>query len=49
MEQNLLPDPAHNRVVKSVKPPPHRPLASNQLFKNNNEVDWAYLQEHLRR
>jgi hemin uptake protein HemP len=43
MDTSLLPDPANNRVVKTLKPPPHRPIPSNQLFKGPQEVDWVYL------
>lgn len=49
MDTSLLPDPANNRVVKTLKPPPHRPIPSNQLFKGPQEVDWVYLMEHLKR
>ena len=28
-------DPNNDRAVKSVKPPPHRPLAKNLIWPNN--------------
>ena len=27
-----LPDPIKDRVVKTIKPPPHRPLARESMF-----------------
>ena len=29
---DLLSDPLNDRALKSLKPPPHRPLDSNKLF-----------------
>ena len=30
-------DPTKDRVVKSVKPPPHRPLAKNLIWPDKNK------------
>jgi len=32
-----LSDPKNDRVVKSVKPPPHKPLSSELLWDNNSD------------
>ena len=48
-DSNTLSDPLNNRVVKTIRPPPHRPLNSKALFKNPQEVDWQNLMDHLRR
>lgn len=29
---DLLADPLNNRMVKQIKPPPHRPLDSDKIF-----------------
>jgi serine/threonine-protein phosphatase 2B catalytic subunit len=44
-----LKDPKKDRVAKQLPSPPQRPLASHVLFKQNNEVDWQTLRDHLRR
>ena len=41
-------DPLNNRVKKNVPPPPHKPLPSKLLFKNN-QVNWKLLRDFLRR
>jgi len=51
----LLSDPKHNRVVKEVPPPPHRPLPSSDLFPEGiplsqslgKPVNWMLLKEHF--
>ena len=30
---DYLPDPLNDRVIKGVKPPPHRPLSSKLAFR----------------
>lgn len=44
-----LADPKHDRVVKSMPAPPHRPLTAYGLFLPNNRVDWKLLRDHLKR
>lgn len=29
--------------------PPQRPLSSNMIFKDNNEIDWVVLKDHLKK
>nr|CAI44590.1 calcineurin-A2-2 [Paramecium tetraurelia] len=45
----LLRDPSKDRVVKTLKPPPHRPLSNQLMFpdKLKNKPDWRILQDHL--
>ncbi|CAD8176137.1 unnamed protein product [Paramecium pentaurelia] len=45
----LLRDPSHDRVVKTLKPPPHRPLSHQLIFpdKLKNKPDWRLLLDHL--
>jgi len=44
-----LSDPSKDRVVKSVKPPPHRPLARHLMFpeKLKGKPDWRLIKDHL--
>jgi serine/threonine-protein phosphatase 2B catalytic subunit len=44
-----LSDPTKDRVVKSVKAPPHKPLARALIWpdKNKNKPDWKLLRDHL--
>jgi len=44
-----LADPKHDRMVKSMPAPPHRPLTAYGLFLPNNKVDWRLLKDHLKR
>jgi serine/threonine-protein phosphatase 2B catalytic subunit len=44
-----LKDPKKDRMVKALPPPPQRPLASHLVFKENNEVDWVVLRDHLKK
>jgi len=46
-----LSDPNKDRVVKSIKPPPHRPLARNLMFpdKLKNKPDWKLIRDHLQK
>ncbi|CAD8181791.1 unnamed protein product [Paramecium octaurelia] len=46
-----LKDPANDRYVKTLKPPPHRPLAKNLMFpdKLKNKPDWKLLKDHLQK
>jgi hypothetical protein len=34
-----LPDPLDDRMIKSVLPPPHKPLARKKLFPKNSNND----------
>jgi len=34
----LLVDPKHDRVVKDVQPPPHKPLPSSDLFPESISI-----------
>jgi serine/threonine-protein phosphatase 2B catalytic subunit len=49
----LLPDPCQDRVVSSIKPPPHRPLSKEIMYpyrKNNiNQTapDIDIVKDHL--
>ncbi|CAK83580.1 unnamed protein product (macronuclear) [Paramecium tetraurelia] len=45
----LLRDPSHDRVVKTLKPPPHYPLSRQLMFpdKLKNKPDWRLLLDHL--
>ena len=43
-----LSDPLSDRVVKSLPPPPHRPISHDFLFPAHSQVpDWRLLQSHL--
>jgi len=44
-------DPLKDRVVKTVKPPPHRPLARNLMFPDRlkNKPDWKVIRDHLQK
>lgn len=44
-----LPDPKSDRMVKSVPPPPQRPLTADRLFTTNNKVEWKILRDHLKK
>lgn len=45
----LLSDPANNRPVRSIKPPPHKPLSKNLMWPNGkNKPDWKLIREHLK-
>ncbi|CAK80679.1 unnamed protein product (macronuclear) [Paramecium tetraurelia] len=48
---DLLNDPANDRHVKTLKPPPHRPLMRNLMFpdKLKNKPDWKLLRDHLQK
>ncbi len=35
-KMELLPDPKNNRMVKDVKPPPHRPLRHDFLYRTGS-------------
>ena len=49
MQTSDMKDPKGDRVVKSVPPPPQKPLLSSQLFLNNKMCDWKLLRDHLKR
>ena len=38
-----LVDPFNDRIIRSLPPPPHRPLTSDMVFGNNNVPDWKML------
>ena len=43
-----LKDPKGDRMVKDIKPPPHRPLSDQLLFPGKSGVpDWKVLRDHL--
>ncbi|KAM3137460.1 Serine/threonine-protein phosphatase 2B catalytic subunit alpha [Paramecium bursaria] len=46
---DLLKDPSNDRMVKTLKPPPHRPLSRNLMFpeKLKNKPDWKLIKDHL--
>ena len=45
--QPLL-DPLKDRKVKSLKPPPHKPLDKDLLWPSgSSKPDWKCLKEHL--
>jgi serine/threonine-protein phosphatase 2B catalytic subunit len=46
-----LPDPCKDRVVKSVKPPPHRFLSKQLMFpdKLKGKPDWKVIKDHLQK
>lgn len=41
-------DPLNNRVVKNLPPPPHRPLATNLMFKGD-KVNWSLVRDFLKK
>ncbi len=51
----LLPDPCHDRQMKSIVPPPHRALTIDKLYVGGNtesllgKPDWKLLHENLKR
>lgn len=43
-------DPRNDRMVKDIKPPPHRPLKQELLFPGKSGIpDWRVLRDHLSR
>jgi len=46
-----LTDPAKDRAVKTVKPPPHRPLTRQMMFPDRlkNKPDWKVIRDHLQK
>lgn len=44
-----LNDPMNDRHIKSVRPPPHRPLSRQLIWpnKNSNKPDWKIIKDHL--
>ncbi|CAK75018.1 unnamed protein product (macronuclear) [Paramecium tetraurelia] len=48
---DLLKDPVNDRQVKTLKPPPHRPLSRNLMFpdKLKNKPDWKLIRDHLQK
>mmetsp|Transcript_13514 Transcript_13514/g.25412 ORF Transcript_13514/g.25412 Transcript_13514/m.25412 type:complete len:490 (-) Transcript_13514:1478-2947(-) len=48
-EKEDLNDPYGDRVVKTLKPPPHRPLEHERLFDDFGKPDWVLLRDWLRR
>ncbi|KAL4432241.1 hypothetical protein ABPG74_020209 [Tetrahymena malaccensis] len=44
-----LSDPMNDRHIKSVRPPPHRPLSRSLIWpnKNSNKPDWKIIKDHL--
>jgi serine/threonine-protein phosphatase 2B catalytic subunit len=44
-----LKDPLGDRMVKSTKPPPAKPLDTKLMFpdKLKNKPDWKLLRDHL--
>ena len=55
---DLLKDPVNDRMVKTLKPPPHRPLSRNLMFPdklkskvyyNIDKPDWKLIRDHLHR
>ena len=47
--KNDLKDPKGDRVVRTVPPPPQRPLLDSQIFLSNTECNWKLLRDHLKR
>ncbi|KRX00376.1 hypothetical protein PPERSA_08882 [Pseudocohnilembus persalinus] len=45
-----LSDPYNNRPVKSVKPPPHKPLAKHLMFPKGirGKPNWKLIRDHLK-
>jgi len=45
----LLSDPLRDRAIKSVRPPPHRPLEHDLMFPPslNGKPDWRTIRDHL--
>ena len=46
-----LSDPLKDRAIKSVKPPPHRPLSRQLMFPDRlkNKPDWKVIRDHLQK
>jgi len=46
-----LSDPTKDRVVKSVKPPPHKPLSKQLMFPDRlkGKPDWKAIRDHLQK
>lgn len=44
-----LTDPTNDRRVKTVRPPPHKPLSKNLIWPAHlkNKPDWKCLRDHL--
>lgn len=45
-------DPKKDRVVKTVRPPPHKPLSKNLMWPNPQKPtkpDWKLLKDHLQK
>jgi len=44
-----LSDPCNDRQVKTVRPPPHKPLSKNLIWPAHlkNKPDWKALRDHL--
>ncbi len=42
-----LPDPWDDRVVKSVEPPPNRPLSEEAFYDSDGLPNWALAKKHL--
>lgn len=43
-------DPRSDRMVKDIKPPPHRPLKQELLYPGKSQIpDWRALRDHLSR
>lgn len=45
----LLNDPQGDRKVKTVKPPPHRPLTKELMWGKNGKPDWKLIRDHLQK
>ena len=43
-----LKDPLNNRVVKSLPPPPHKPLSSKHIFKGD-KINWSLMRDFLKK
>ena len=42
-------DPKGDRAIKTVPPPPRRPLTSSQLFPSAKQCNWKLLRDHLKK
>ena len=47
MAETSFEDPANDRVINGIIPPPVFDLAHNDLFKKNHIPDWRALRDHL--
>lgn len=47
--EDELKDPKGDRAVKTVPPPPQRPLSSAEIFVGNKSCNWKLLRDHLKR